>query len=559
MDPNAFTRKYGNLLDSNMRQNLFDFNRENIRNMNTLLTGLVQYENTMKKPALTRMMNEIQKGSILNTRTPGKYLKMNNKVTNISGVKDSLMIFDSIHDYMEGARGEGSKEAVDAFLKSLEKLANHVRKHGKKIDVFEKIFSDNRLYSLQIKSMKHFVKNKTLIDDKLSSLIVSIIEQKEREIPLKLKDLIQTFANFQKTPLDNKDINISIENLKDFIWKISLINFMKSRLSNPTTTIDQFSGIMGTKSKYFETKSTRNGLKLNSNNKDIFSLGLKTKEIERYFKKSNNLFCVDAIGDSLDFKIEKLDILDHQIITPAQIFDPASTFGINSDEIKHHMFYKSINNKKTLTDLHSYFGKFRHVYYQGENTQIDNKFKYYVLTNDTGKTLSLGEQLFVMTRENLRKSNENLIDYIVLASSMDRFPEEIKKEFDAKGTNGKRGRKSGDEDYVIYSNEGKSGLWKKSLAGLSVNDTISMFNKSNIKSLSEVRTLFDIKRVGDNFQVSYTKEYNKNSKRKLYVMTQDINMCAICIQEDVPVVFNSNGLYYIFGSLETQQNRNNRN
>ena len=42
---------------------------------------------------------------------------------------------------------------------------------------------------------------------------------------------------------------------------------------------------------------------------------------------------------------------------------------------------------------------------------------------------------------------------------------------------------------------------------------------------------------------------NKNTKKKLFILTHDLLMSNFCMIDNVPVILNTNGVYYIFDSV----------
>ena len=181
------------------------------------------------------------------------------------------------------------------------------------------------------------------------------------------------------------------------------------------------------------------------------------------------------------------------------------------------------------------------------NKQIDTTFHYYVLVDgdfyDKKKKDLINKQYTIMelTGDELR----NKISFIMIAQG------DTNVTFIKNIVIGNFITNIVKSDTVVLS--GLQGLSVSTLSKKFVQLSGEMSDDEKKKKL--IRQIFDFKRSGDNYQMTFSSEFNKKTKsKKMYIITIDLLLCCFCILNNVPVVLYNSHVYYIFDNIDVDKN-----
>lgn len=545
--------------------------QESIKQYASVLNRVNTLSNNLKTIHMKRIINDpVNINNVSVEQIKSKFEKIN------VGIRDEdmtklLPIIDSMHDFFEGKRQNSgnNSENITFFLPMIsdiilkEKVNSKTK--GKQIKLIKQIFSDLD------------------IDDELDSLVTSArnksaTTQLIKGIKDQLGKIYTSEINFSvinsdinsatHSPILNNSFTASVGDIKEYTWYTIVLSLLKNRINHRVTSKNLNLGIPTVESKIRQVKCKGKNLMCESFVERINTLSMTLSHVMKYVESKDSLLCIDAKQSRHEFKLEAVKTKNLKCITPAQIFDPATTAGLS---LKGKSTIRFIfKNEEGLEKLMEMFkGKFDiklifhnpeniygdSVYYQGKNEQIDVIYHFFIISSILKKPkTTYGVQRikqedfkdirFICVSEYKSKSNiRNFLDFCIIHPAAPNYVKEMFESNVYSGTNNMNGKKVHGYLSTTYQNPGVGTL--ASLFKIMRKDP--SLNKEDMKRI--LREMFDFKRSGDNFQVSFTKEYNKNTKKKLFILTHDLLMSNFCMIDNVPVILNTNGVYYIFDSV----------
>ena len=338
------------------------------------------------------------------------------------------------------------------------------------------------------------------------------------------------------------------------------------------------------------TFNNNSGVKTNTKNIEHFSIGWSIKDVYSYLKNTGSFACIDAIDVSLSpMSLNHIKVSENVLITPAQIFDSASTTFASLKIVKFMYMNNPLhrgnarNNQslvfKRLLDLNPEFNNIvgdKYILGQDICKTFDYDFYYYMCipSNISGEfattienktpiinieTAKLKQIIFlcipVCTRQNSIISTFNDIDGTI--NCIVTCPGIPSPSINNRNQNlysiTKTVSKNKTITHQTYFDKNNKIIVCRQLKGLSVNELAKLFQLySSIIPVSKqstrlktdfVRFIFDIKRSGDTYQSVLCNVFNE---KKLYLITQDYIACTIALHLNSRVIFTQDGIFYAF-------------